>query len=415
MLRAPRCRQLGLWLSITSAASLGACDQAEPREDREDVDREDDQRPVDAISIHQSLLRNDAFVWPADGVFPELRVTGHPDDTQMDHWAMLHDGAYRLYHMSHSGTEVYEFSWSLAAMAYQHSGIAYAIDRTGIADADGHGFAMAASGDAKLLYLMSQSSRELIEFELSGRGFVPSGQRLALPLMESSSDLSGWGMTYDGAHHFYAWSDDHQAVDRYTSRDGASLAYDRTLTVKGFPVDGDLAILSRDADAHHLYILSGSKTGTEPQGSLCGDGLIEPGEQCDGADVRGATCSSEGYQFGGDAVTCTPDSCRLDTSACRNFEGDCCEANSSPGCYSSLDPQCPSKVCDPETGMFDPEDPEVVVDDFSRCCETRWDDECARFAKLICGTPVSIPVDDPQGDPPTSLFCVDVELGPADG
>ncbi len=45
----------------------------------------------------------------------------------------------------------------------------------------------------------------------------------------------------------------------------------------------------------------------------CGNGAVEPGEACDGGDLGGKTCESEG--FGGGGLTCTPD-CTLDTSNC---------------------------------------------------------------------------------------------------
>ena len=47
--------------------------------------------------------------------------------------------------------------------------------------------------------------------------------------------------------------------------------------------------------------------------SACGNGVIEGSEQCDGGELGGATCASEG--FGGGGIQCT-DSCTLDTSNC---------------------------------------------------------------------------------------------------
>ncbi len=45
----------------------------------------------------------------------------------------------------------------------------------------------------------------------------------------------------------------------------------------------------------------------------CGDGVIEVGEDCDGVDLGGATCLSEGFTTG--SLSCTA-SCVLNTSAC---------------------------------------------------------------------------------------------------
>lgn len=52
---------------------------------------------------------------------------------------------------------------------------------------------------------------------------------------------------------------------------------------------------------------------TVDAGGECGNGVVEAGEQCDGGDLGGATCESEG--FGGGGLLCTAD-CTLDTSNC---------------------------------------------------------------------------------------------------
>ncbi|MCB9594014.1 MAG: hypothetical protein H6719_14870 [Sandaracinaceae bacterium] len=45
----------------------------------------------------------------------------------------------------------------------------------------------------------------------------------------------------------------------------------------------------------------------------CGDGLVDPGEDCDGFDLGGATCESEGFDPG--ALRCD-DACHFETSRC---------------------------------------------------------------------------------------------------
>ena len=58
---------------------------------------------------------------------------------------------------------------------------------------------------------------------------------------------------------------------------------------------------------------TGNTTNTTGGGN-CGNGTIDAGEQCDGADLNGFDCSSLGYTGGTlscDAVTCT-----FDTSLC---------------------------------------------------------------------------------------------------
>jgi hypothetical protein len=50
----------------------------------------------------------------------------------------------------------------------------------------------------------------------------------------------------------------------------------------------------------------------------CGDGFIDPGETCDGADLDGETCSSQGFASG--TLTCST-ACALVTSACNSGGG----------------------------------------------------------------------------------------------
>ena len=46
----------------------------------------------------------------------------------------------------------------------------------------------------------------------------------------------------------------------------------------------------------------------------CGDGVIQPGEQCDGDNVQGLDCAALGIGFG--ELFCHPDFCTFDTSDC---------------------------------------------------------------------------------------------------
>ncbi|PKN24175.1 MAG: hypothetical protein CVU65_12555, partial [Deltaproteobacteria bacterium HGW-Deltaproteobacteria-22] len=53
----------------------------------------------------------------------------------------------------------------------------------------------------------------------------------------------------------------------------------------------------------------------------CGDSLIDPSEQCDGAELGGVTCENLGYYNKLGEVSCRPD-CTLDLTACGNRCGD---------------------------------------------------------------------------------------------
>lgn len=57
---------------------------------------------------------------------------------------------------------------------------------------------------------------------------------------------------------------------------------------------------------------TGSTTGEPP--ADCGNGMIDPGEDCDGADVGGVTCLDQGFDDG--VVACDPVACTLDVTGC---------------------------------------------------------------------------------------------------
>lgn len=54
-------------------------------------------------------------------------------------------------------------------------------------------------------------------------------------------------------------------------------------------------------------------SGPDADANLCGNGAVDPGEECDGTHLGGATCASLGHAGGN--LTCTP-GCKLDTSGC---------------------------------------------------------------------------------------------------
>jgi hypothetical protein len=56
---------------------------------------------------------------------------------------------------------------------------------------------------------------------------------------------------------------------------------------------------------------------TGPAG--CGDGMISPGEQCDGSDLQGFDCNSLGLNGG--TLSCDPVTCTFDTSMCMSTSG----------------------------------------------------------------------------------------------
>ncbi len=55
-------------------------------------------------------------------------------------------------------------------------------------------------------------------------------------------------------------------------------------------------------------------TGTTDTGQECGDGIVEGTEQCDGSELGGASCESEGFDAG--VLGCQPDCTAYDVSGC---------------------------------------------------------------------------------------------------
>ena len=70
-------------------------------------------------------------------------------------------------------------------------------------------------------------------------------------------------------------------------------------------------------------------------GAVCGNGVREGGEQCDGADLDGQTCQSQG--FPGGTLACTG-SCTFNTSGCT-------AVCSGAGAVCTADAQCCSRNC----------------------------------------------------------------------
>ena len=95
--------------------------------------------------------------------------------------------------------------------------------------------------------------------------------------------------------------------------------------------------------------------------TYCGDGVPDPGEECDdGNHVDGDGCSAVctlGGLFCGDGMVVPPETCELPGSpTC-----DCCFEHGSPGCENA---GCESAVCAAD----------------SSCCDVLWDAICVEMA-----------------------------------
>lgn len=77
-------------------------------------------------------------------------------------------------------------------------------------------------------------------------------------------------------------------------------------------------------------------TDTDTDTPVCGNGSIDPGEQCDGVNLGGSSCVDHG--FDGGVLACDPVVCVYDTSGCTDMPGNECD-NFCNGCT------CPSFEC----------------------------------------------------------------------
>lgn len=98
--------------------------------------------------------------------------------------------------------------------------------------------------------------------------------------------------------------------------------------------------------------------------ATCGDGIVDPPEQCDGVNLDGETCVSQGFVAG--TLACSG-SCLFNTNGCTNQadDGDCCTINVTPGCEVPAIEMC---VC--------------MMDNY--CCMNDWDMICVGLATNSC-------------------------------
>lgn len=97
-----------------------------------------------------------------------------------------------------------------------------------------------------------------------------------------------------------------------------------TIEVRAAQINQDAHLDTAEWDATYALVV----TGATGQPAVCGNGVQEGSEQCDGSDLAGQTCQSQGYQTG--TLACNPD-CTFDTSGCSNPckpAGATCAANS---------------------------------------------------------------------------------------
>lgn len=146
--------------------------------------------------------------------------------------------------------------------------------------------------------------------------------------------------------------------------------------------DYDLSSTSYQLDAavdSYTGSLSSSSYGLEAGDSFeyyCGDGFRDPTETCDGTDVDGATCASNGFDSG--TISCASN-CSLDTSLCVTASGG---GGGGGGGGGSSDPDTPTISEEIETLEFTYTSPFLLyggMDDNTDRIEINGDDSDVDF------------------------------------
>jgi hypothetical protein len=89
----------------------------------------------------------------------------------------------------------------------------------------------------------------------------------------------------------------------------------------GDPGDGDAdpTTDSGDGDGDPTTTSGDGDPTTDSGDPVCGNGVIDDGEQCDGGNLGGFTCVDLGYSGG--TLACDPVTCTYDASACTTDMG----------------------------------------------------------------------------------------------
>jgi cysteine-rich repeat protein len=166
---------------------------------------------------------------------------------------------------------------------------------------------------------------------------------------------------------------------------------------------------------------------------ICGNGVAEPGEQCDGADLFGNTCETVGKGFGAGALACTA-SCLFDISDCKLVEGNCFDGadNDKNGLADCADPACAAACADPcaTAAIYAIPEPGTVTADngghpatLASSCASPAGGAGIVFAvtpnntgvlelDVVSGVDLALSVRTTCGQPSTELGCFDRFLGP---
>lgn len=127
------------------------------------------------------------------------------------------------------------------------------------------------------------------------------------PVTGSSSGSSGGGLTSTGSQDPTTGSN-----SSVTTTNGPTSTGTTTWGSTTDDTSGTTTTTTTDGTGSSTGNITNPTTMTNPGG--CGNGEVDPNEQCDGANLNGFTCESLGNAGG--TLGCDPVTCTFDTSMC---------------------------------------------------------------------------------------------------
>lgn len=170
----------------------------------------------DPMSLNQAAyVRLSASYQFGYNSIPSLKITGAPESTDWNRWAMLHDGStYRLYFFKYGTNDtLYQFAYNPKTTSYEYGYNSIpTLTITNIpGDADASSFAMLHDGSAYRLYMRSKSRTAVYQYAFNrstgnyeyGHNSIP---RIDVTGAPADTDFDRWGMLHDGStYRFYAF------------------------------------------------------------------------------------------------------------------------------------------------------------------------------------------------------------------
>lgn len=195
-----------------------------------------------------------------------IKITGAPEDTDWNRWAMLHDGeTYRLYFFKQGSTDtIYQFGYTGVAYEYGYNSYATLTISHAPSGADTASFAMLHDGTTYRLYLKDKNDPTLLyQFGFDGSKYEYGYNSISSIRIVSSpadTDHSRWAMLNDGSYYrYYAFKQGSETEFYQFGFNGSSYEYGYAsiarLSVSGMPSNSltDSFAMLHDGENYRFY------------------------------------------------------------------------------------------------------------------------------------------------------------------